>query len=144
MSSDGRGPVVRYLRSLVIAAVAVAGFWACAIAVDPAQRQHLTGQSQPLTIDIVDTARGDECVGRGAENYTVTYRVVGETDERSAEVCRKSRPASGRTEVWLTDDGEMHVDSPRARLAWAVAMPFLVAAVLTFAGGRTRRRRSHD
>lgn len=139
MASGGRDLAVRYVRWLAVTAVALAGFWSCALAVDPAQRQHLTGQSRPLTIDIVGTTRGDECVGSRAETYAVTYRVVGETDERSAEACRKERPATGRTEVWLTDDGELQFDSPRERLAWAVAMPFLVAGAVTFLGARRRR-----
>ena len=143
MSDGGRGLAVRYLRTLAIWVVACAGFWACAVTVDPDERQHLLGDSTQRSIDVVDVSRGDRC-GQRKETYTLTYRFAGETEVHDVDRCRKQWPPTGPQEVWLTDGGEMKFDSPQVTRAWAVAAPFLLAGLFTYFGTRMRRHRSRD
>lgn len=143
MSLWERGWLDRFARVLAVVVVGWIGLYACGIAVDSDERDHVLGRSTTATVDLLAAEPESDCGTRKKEQYVLTYRVVGETDVRTARTCRKRPPALGRREVWLTGD-EIHFASPVATRAWVVAVPIGVAALIaTFGRGvssRSRRR----
>lgn len=129
----------RFVRALVVVAIAWAGFWSCAVAFDEDRRQHLMGDSERTRIDVLEVERGDSC-GSRQWHYTVTYRRLEQGDLGTTTVCRK-RLDRGVRDVWFAGE-DVHLSSPTRDRTWIVIAPFLTAAlVATFGDRRLRSRR---